>query len=228
MSTPPMPPRPSSCSVWRAGLAGVATAMALGTLGCGAKVVIVDDDGGEGGASSGATATAKAASAASTASATATSTAVSTTSGFITPCTRLCMDHAECLGGADCLANCMALTVPGCEPETDQYVLCLAHNFGPNCELGTVCDGELAVYDNCVTPTIVCQDVDCEIEPGLSCGCTGICETTTLSQRCTINDDFFQCECEADGVPLGFCTQRLLECSLDTGCCKPMWLLTQE
>jgi hypothetical protein len=202
------------------GFRAVTAFLLVGLVGCGAKVVFVGEDGGEGGAT-GVT------NVASSSSGSGTQTSASTTSGFMSPCARLCMDHAACFGGGDCLSQCEALYVAGCEDDTSQFILCLAHNFGPNCELGIACDGELAVYDDCVAPTIDCVETACEIERPQSCVCTGSCAGTTISQRCEINDDFFTCECEVDGVSIGECVESQLQCELDPSCCKDLWLLGQ-
>ncbi len=185
--------------------------------GCGAKVVFVGDDG-QGGATA-----AAAGATGSTGAATGATAAISSTSGFMSPCERLCMEHPRCLGGADCVAECSALYVPGCEDETNAYVLCLAHNFGPGCELGPSCDGEFAVYENCFAPT-PCVPGPCS-STEFTCQCTGECRGATILQDCEITDDFIICQCAADGAPLGECVQSILSCEIDPGCCKEVWLL---
>lgn len=193
--------------------------------GCGAKVVIVDEDGSggaTGGTSNGTAGTNGTNSSSGTDAATTGST--TTTGGFISPCQRLCMDFAHCFEG-DCLNECQALYEAGCETETSEYVLCLAHNFGPNCELGMECDGELAVHQNCVAPTIDCVETRCS-QVSNGCACDGFCDATNLVQTCQKNDDFFECDCTVDGQFIGTCVESDNICELDMGCCKEVWLLT--
>jgi len=64
----------------------------------------------------------------------------------------------------------------------------------------------------------------CSSTPG-SCGCRGSCDGVAIAQACNQSNDFYQCDCEVEGTPIGTCTQRHTSCSIDTGCCKQLWLL---
>jgi hypothetical protein len=192
----------------------LSTAFTFGA-GCGAKVVFVGDDG-EGAAQ-------PSTSSGTPGSSVASSSSSSSSGGFISPCNRLCMEHGNCLG-VNCLEACEALYMAGCEDETNQYVLCLAHNYTPACTLEGACDGEEAVYENCFNQTIFCVDERCSSTDS-SCGCRGSCDGVAMSQACNQNNDFYVCDCEVEGVPIGTCAQRHTSCSIDTGCCKELWLL---
>ncbi len=193
---------------------------------CGAKVVIVEEDGGGGSGASPTTSSGiPSGSSGSTGSTSTGDTSSTTTGGFTAPCQRLCMEHPTCLGG-DCLEECNALIQPGCETETDEYVLCLAHNFGPNCELGNMCAGEFAVYQNCFAPTIDCVEIACS-EGENDCACESSCDGTLIEQACRENDDFYTCDCTVEGRGIGECVQSDKVCELDLGCCKELWLLLQ-
>jgi hypothetical protein len=199
-------------------------ALALGSFACGGKVVFVEDDGA-GGATGSTTAGSPTGSSGSSGTDVASSSGETTSTGFIAPCQRLCMEHPDCLGG-DCLAECEALYQPGCETETTEFVLCLAHNFGPACELGNTCNGEFAVYQNCFAPTIDCVETRCSEGPE-ACACEASCDGTMVLQSCQEHDDFFQCACSVDGRSIGECVQSDKVCELDLGCCKELWLLLQ-
>lgn len=192
---------------------------------CGAKVVIVEEDGGGGSGASTSSSGIPSGSSGSTGSTSTGDTSSTTTGGFTAPCQRLCMEHPTCLGG-DCLEECNALIQPGCETETDEYVLCLAHNFGPNCELGNMCAGEFAVYQNCFAPTIDCVEIACS-EGENDCACESSCDGTLIEQACRENDDFYTCDCTVEGRGIGECVQSDKVCELDLGCCKELWLLLQ-
>lgn len=157
----------------------------------------------------------------------------STSTGPGDLCQQLCTQFPECIGGGvDCIASCDQIFVPGCETQAADLLSCAIANLKPggNCELPPgLCDAQGLAYSECTNGS-KCTSEACSIGNAV-CSCDGNCGGVTVTESCHFGggpspggpppQNVF-CDCFANGTFIGSCSQDILECSLESGCCQAL------
>lgn len=198
-------------------LSALAVSFGLCLTACGGNVVYVDGDGSGGSGSSSSIPNSSSSSPNSTSSVTP-DTVTSSQSGPGTGCQKLCNTVPECFDPGACLDQCNQIYVPGCEPQAETLINCVADFIQPGCDLPPdACQFEANQYDQCVNQG--CQNSECSGD-GFSCSCSGFCNGTDLTMTCKQDaNGGATCDCYFNGQYSGSCFSGDLSCDLASSCC---------
>lgn len=201
---------------------GASASVVMIAVACGGKVTWVEDGPqNTGGAGTGTQSTgSKATTTGSTSKATNASSGTGVSSSA---CQKLCMIPGCANGGATCVPDCIEnFYTPGCEAQADAFLNCAVENVDATCEFtSSACDGLQSAYEQCVNPG-QCNETGCEGGSGF-CKCSGTCFGAQVSAVCTEGPMGVICSCAMNGMEIATCSDGLLSCGLEEGCCAPFF-----